>query len=128
MTFEDAFKDLEKTAASLTDILDCSTEKIKVLENRLQKANLNIAFKICVLHENEIKYYLCWDADPISKSFRLMLLEVTGETISINKPLQDCKLVVRLKIASFLMPFMISFTKFLIEYREGLDKLIQSKD
>lgn len=123
MMFEDALNDLEKASTSLTDILDCSSEKMKILEIRLRNANLNIAFRICAFQENGIKYYLCWDIDSVSKSFRIMYLEINNETISINKPLQECKLEVRLKMARYLMPFMIGFTKFLIEYKEGLHRL-----
>ena len=126
MIFEDAFKDLEKAATSLTDILDCSSGKIKILEDRLRNSNLNIAFKMCAFNANEIKYYLSWDVDSISKSFRLMYLEINDEIVSINKPLQECKLEVRLRMAKYLMPFMISFTKFLIEYKESLYSLKQN--
>ncbi len=158
LPFDESFKQLESVAASLSNSLDNTSEQIRKLEKRLIELKTNFPFEMIVCKEElsqarplgdhhlplqfladvyctQIFWFLSWDPDNISKTYRLFLRcqkEELGYNTStkkevrlkasvlFKKPLLDTKLEVRLKYSKYLIPFMNFFTKALVDYKTAI--------
>jgi len=160
--FDAALKRLETQANALAKVFDVSSETIRKLENTLAASKLNFPLKKNIYKEapslmkspeprhhdpvrnithyyTEVWWFLSWESDDISKSYRLFLIseekeeawveycdgEADGYWIKIDgrilfrKPLLETKVEMRLKVAQYIVPFMNSLTSTLEQYREA---------
>lgn len=164
-SIDNAIDDLVKEAKSLFHVLDSMSERIRDLEKQLRDLNANFEFSIPLREEKaSIKpleerhqeiydtsndrlghqcsdcWYLSWESDEKSKSFRLFLLSKLKETIVwrddgsayepalpiegeivFKRPLIETDLQTRLKFSEYLPVFIVKFTEYMKTYRLSIE-------
>ena len=164
-SFEAVLKSLEAETLALKDALDNSSDTIRLLEKSLIESKTNFIHTKTIFTENksivknseerhwenkflkiqtyhtEEWWFVSWQPDEISKSYRLFLISEKREfcwsetcekliifdsPITFKKPLIECKLEVRLKFSQYIIPFMNSFKEKLKEYRLSLSDELPS--
>jgi len=165
-SFESTLKSLEAETFALEGVLNNTSDTIRQLEKSLIGSKTNFVYKKKILTENksnlkapedrhleeaildiqnyytEIWWFLSWEPDETSKSYRLFLISEEKEfcwqhigqptrncgkeiefksTIIFQKPLIESKLEVRLRFSQYIIPFMNSFKEALKKYRVSLN-------
>lgn len=127
MNFNAAFNELQKASAPLKQRLDVHSDNIIAIEKTLKDNRTNIPFKMLALKEDNKEYFLSYEICPFSKSYRLIHTIKENDEVVFSKPLIECKLEVRLKMAQFMVPFIRAFTNCLIEYTQSIEGIINAK-
>lgn len=152
----------EMEASELFKLLDKTSNAIRKLESSLQKLNANFPFSLLVREDEEsipktpevhhqenipgiveayttqTIWYLSWDEDTKSNTYRLFLIaqkieyiyvfvenylpkQKFAESCIFKEPFIATKLNLRLRFSEFLIPFIEAFTKYLNKFRLNIE-------
>jgi hypothetical protein len=149
IAIDSSLQKLAKEAEILSKVLDSATDVIRKLEADLKKLNANFVFKYLIYESSpnynrgwsKMCWYLSWEKDQASNSYRLLLACFEKELVIRNsgtddrefcetysepfchskKPFIETDLQTRLKYSEYLIPFINAFTDHLASHRISIE-------
>lgn len=124
----DIFSEFDDAVLGIKSLLSVCSEKINNTEKKMQAAKLSLPFslKIEELSGGECSWFIAWELDSSSKSFRLLLIKdnnISHKPV-FKRPLIECNVETRAKVYPYIELFIEEFTFYIKSRRKDLEKII----